>query len=931
MRQAGLQRRLLIILAAAALAVTVGSAVALLAMVDIGREFEAVTLSELPETTAALRIARIGERIQSRAPALVAAFDADERTEQTRLIDLDLAALSRELATLAPLRARGPEAAPVDDIAETIAALEGNLQAISAYLARKDSLERARAALLDQVLALEDDARQRLGPSILAVQAVIGRGFAGAAPRPERLASPDVWTASIGAQGPLLEAERLVGSLTGGFFVAAEAGSGSAVTDLRDRSRRQLTRLRAVVDVMPDGLRTGMAALTDRLAEIVDPNGGLFAIRHEELATLRAAEQLLGENRVLTNRLSGDVDALVQAANASIRAAAGRVQGTIVGHSAGFVLFSIAAILVAASLSYFFVIRDVGLNLRRVTLAMSRLAAGERQTEVPAMHRRDEIGDLARAFDVFRENAFRIDRLDRQLAEKSSLLVATFDNMNDGFTVFDEAGRLVAWNPQYLRLYDLPPDIAAVGQPLAALLGVADRQGAKAFSARGEAVAIGALAAERRTRSQRFEIRLAGGRIVELRSNPVPSGGFVTIHTDVTEQKAIQSQLRQAQKMEVIGQLSGGLAHDFNNILSVILGNLLVLDDGLIERPELRERATRALAAAERASLQIERLLAVSRRQRLNPETVDVNALIDGMFDLLEASVGPDITLDADLADALPPVFVDPGQLENSLLNLVVNARDAQADGGAIVIGTRLVGHGSPASAPAVAVAVRDTGPGIPADIVERVFEPFFTTKPAGRGSGLGLSMVYGFVTQSGGDVGIDSRPGRGTTITLTLPAAADPVGDTPAGPGSDPLDGRPAVPILVVEDEPSVRRHVAETLSGLGYAVLEAADAAAALVLLQDGHRPSLLFSDVFLGDGDNGFALAAQARRAVPGLPVLLTSGASPDDLAQLDSYADDLTVLLKPVASETLAQAVRQVLGSTAGRDLDDHARSTKASNT
>ena len=933
MEGTGLQRRLLIILAAAALAVTVGSAVALLAMVDIGREFDAVTRSELPETTAALRIARIGERIQSRAPALVAAFDADERAEQARLIDADLATLTGELAALTPLRNRSADS--VATISETIDALEDNLRSIATFLARNDELERARAGILDQILMQEDQARQILGPSILAVQDVVRAGTnppdqSQGAVGEGRADPMDVWAASVLAQGPLLDAERLIGSLTGGFFVAAEADTRPMVTALRERSRRQLVRLRSVIETMPNGLRPGMAALTARFEEVLDADDGLFAIRDQELEVLSAAERLLAENRALTNRLSEDVDRLVSAADASIREASGRVQDTIVGHSAGFVLFSLAAVVVAVSLSYFFVIRDVGQNLRRVTVAMSRLAAGERDTEVPAMHRRDEIGDLARAFDVFRDNAFRIDRLNHQLAEKSSLLVATFDNMNDGFTVFDEAGRLVAWNPQYLRLYDLPWELVSVGHPLAELLCWVERRGAQAFSARGEAVAVTSLGRERRSQSQRFEIHMGEGRIVELRSNPVPSGGFVTIHTDVTEQKATESQLRQAQKMEVVGQLTGGLAHDFNNIISVILGNLLVLDEALIEQPALRDRAIRALSAAERAGQQIERLLAVSRRQKLNPETVDVNGLVDGMLDLLEASVGPDVTLAADLADDLPPVFVDPGQLENSLLNLVINARDAQTDGGLMTIGTRLDDAVPGSASQSVAIAVTDTGPGIPPEIVERVFEPFFTTKAAGKGSGLGLSMVYGFVTQSGGDVRIDSRPDRGTTVTLVLPAAMPSGRDSRiAGSGQKAppqLADRPTGPILVVEDEPDIREQTVETLRNLGFQVLSAPHGAAAVDLLRDGQRPCLLYSDVFLGQGDDGFALAQRLRRLLPGLPVLLASGGPMDRLSGLDSYTSDETVLPKPVDAATLAQAVRRALGWP---DAPGQAPSTAAS--
>jgi PAS domain S-box-containing protein len=595
------------------------------------------------------------------------------------------------------------------------------------------------------------------------------------------------------------------------------------------------------------------------------------------------------------------VDALVVSASRSVVGAAEAMGDSILRNTLVLVAVSIAVVLLATVLSYRFVVRDISLGLGAVTQAMQRLAAGERDARVPAMERRDEIGDLARVFNVFKDHAFRMETLDRELAEKSRLLLATFENMSDGFTVFDRDGRLVAWNPRWLQLYGLMQDEVEAGAALERILARVADKGARTFTTLGEAVPVSDLAAGRGQSSREFQVRCGDGHLVELRSNPIPGGGFVTLHMDVTERHAMEGQLRQAQKMEAVGQLTGGIAHDFNNILGAILGNLSVLEPALREDADLHERWRRAMGAVDRAARQVERLLAFSRRQHLAPEVVDANELVTGMTDLLEYSLGGGVELRTELAAGLPSLRVDPGQLENALMNLAINARDAMQGSGRIVFSTRR--H----DAATVEIVVADTGAGIPAELLERVVEPFVTTKPAGKGSGLGLSMVYGFARQSGGDLVIDSRPGQGTRVCILLPVARDAIPAPAASDsGAEPPPRGNGERVLVVDDDPDLLAASVGQLQGLGYRTVTAADAGEALAVLGREADVRLLYTDLVMPGGPDGVALAREAAARWPGLALLLTS-AEPRKPEGLPAE-----LLRKPVTLERLARALRRALG-------------------
>ena len=399
------------------------------------------------------------------------------------------------------------------------------------------------------------------------------------------------------------------------------------------------------------------------------------------------------------------------------------------------------------------------------------------------------------------------------------------------------------------------------------------------------------------------------------------------LRTEAEERERIAEELRQAHKMEAVGQLTGGLAHDFNNLLAGISGSLemMRLRTAQGRMTELGRYIEAALSSVGRAAALTHRLLAFSRRQTLDPKPIRVDGLVGSMEDLFRRTVGPSIQIETKLAaGGLWPVLCDPNQLENALLNLVINACDAMPDGGHLAIETANIALDEKGAAssdeplrnvPAgeyVAVSVTDTGTGMSPTTMTRVFEPFFTAKPIGQGTGLGLSMIYGFVQQSGGHIHLRSEVGQGTTVTIYLPrhlgavdgAEIDTVADLPA---------RGAAVVLVVEDELSIRMVIADVLSDLGYTVLEAGDGGSALKILEAGTLIDLLITDVGLPGGTNGRQLADTARQRRPDLKVLFITGYAESAAAVRNGLiAEGMQVMTKPFALEALTAKIQGILG-------------------
>ncbi|WP_340265553.1 GAF domain-containing hybrid sensor histidine kinase/response regulator [Sphingobium mellinum] len=398
--------------------------------------------------------------------------------------------------------------------------------------------------------------------------------------------------------------------------------------------------------------------------------------------------------------------------------------------------------------------------------------------------------------------------------------------------------------------------------------------------------------------------------------------GFAKVTRDLTEKRAVEEQLRQAQKMEAVGQLTGGIAHDFNNLLTVINGNIELAERSLA-RDEARTRRAIANArqGAERAAALTQRLLAFSRRQPLVPKPLHLDRVVEGLSELLKRSLGELIQLETVSGPHLWLVEADRNQIESALLNLAVNARDAMAEGGTLRIETAnahldtsyaaMQGDVTPGNY--VMIAVSDTGTGMSSPVLVRIFEPFFTTKEVGRGTGLGLSQVYGFVKQSGGHVEVLSQPGQGTTVKLYLPRFTGPCGDVarPDVVARTAEAGACGETILVVEDDEGVRAYSVEILRDLGYHAIEAADGQAALNLLeQTDSRIDLLFTDVVM-PGLSGRELSDRARALRPDIRILYTSGYTRETFLRDGKLDPDISLLAKPFTLQELARRLRDLL--------------------
>ncbi|WP_159993177.1 PAS domain S-box protein [Roseomonas sp. 18066] len=399
------------------------------------------------------------------------------------------------------------------------------------------------------------------------------------------------------------------------------------------------------------------------------------------------------------------------------------------------------------------------------------------------------------------------------------------------------------------------------------------------------------------------------------------------VGVETTRQHELEDQLRQSSKMEAVGQLTGGIAHDFNNLLTGITGSLELLTRRLAQgrHAEIPRYADAARGAAQRAAALTHRLLAFSRRQTLDPRPTDANRLVAGMEELIRRTIGPSIALQITATPGVWTVLVDPPQLENALLNLCINARDAMPQGGRLEIATdnhRLDAEAAAASGllagDYVTLCVGDTGSGMTPDVIARAFDPFFTTKPQGQGTGLGLSMIYGFVRQSGGAVRIASTPGEGSRLCLDLPRHDGPAVTEPLPPAAVAVPRGQGERVLVVDDEPSVRLLVTEVLEDLGYAALEAADGPAGLRILRSPARIDLLVTDVGLPQGMpggmNGRQLAEAARRLRPGLRILFITGFAESAVLSHGDLGPGMQLLTKPFSLEALAARLRGLLAGS-----------------
>ena len=485
--------------------------------------------------------------------------------------------------------------------------------------------------------------------------------------------------------------------------------------------------------------------------------------------------------------------------------------------------------------------------------------------------------------------------------------------------MLDPQGCIIKWNPGAERLKGYTAE-EILGQHFSRFYTEEDRDGG--IPAKALATAAGSGKYE----TEGWRVRKDGTKfwasvVVEAIRGPESELlGFAKITRDLTSKRAAEEQVRQAQKMEAIGQLTGGVAHDFNNLLTIITGNLDILHRRLGERGEtqLQRYTTFAMNGAARGSALTHQLLAFSRRQPLDPKAISVNNLITAMSEMIRRTLPENIAVETVLAGGLWATYIDPNQLENSLLNLAVNARDAMPAGGKLTIEAANVflddayaniADISPGQY--VGIFVSDTGAGMTPEVLSQAFDPFFTTKDIGQGTGLGLSQVYGFVRQSGGHVRIYSEPGAGTTVRLYLPRLLSSDSHMEIEVAQTRVVRGEGESILVVEDENDVREFVVETLRDLGYRVFDAADGATGLRVLDGNADISLLFTDVGLPGGMTGRQLADEAARRRPALKVLFTSGYARNAIVHHGRLDAGVQLLPKPFAVVDLAAKIRQVL--------------------
>jgi PAS domain S-box-containing protein len=527
-----------------------------------------------------------------------------------------------------------------------------------------------------------------------------------------------------------------------------------------------------------------------------------------------------------------------------------------------------------------------------------------------------DVSERRRAEDAL-QNAK--ETLERRVAERTAALrtVETFythsaechavlTQREDGAFRYDEI------NPATLRLYGLTRD------------QVIGRTTDEIFNAKCASELNAHLVASLNQATPYRYVRKVGGSTVEAisASIPVEGGGLRRLAVtarDITDRQNLEEQLRQAQKMEAIGQLTGGIAHDFNNLLAAFSGSLELVGKRVIEGrfSDIGRYLGAAQEASRRAAALTQRLLAFSRRQTLDPRALDVNNLVAGMEDLIRRSVGPNITVEVVGAGGLWLTTADASQLENSLLNLCINGRDAMAPhGGRLTIETanrwlddRAAKERELPPGQYVSLAVTDTGTGMTPQVMARAFDPFFTTKPLGEGTGLGLSMVHGFVRQSGGQVRVDSEPGNGTTVCLYLPRHT---GTTQTSTNQAAAAGHAGAgeTVLVIDDEPTIRMVIAEVLADSGYSALQAGDGTSGLRILQSDARVDLLITDVGLPGGLNGRQIADAARIKRPDLKVLFITGFADNAVIGNGHLPAGMQVITKPFAMNDMAARVREL---------------------
>ena len=607
----------------------------------------------------------------------------------------------------------------------------------------------------------------------------------------------------------------------------------------------------------------------NRLNALVLGINGVFELRREELGLTLDAQNALFRIRRDANHINELATDFAKRAEAVLTEERSSSSSTI-QFTRVFVAATSLAALSLALVAALYVSRYVAFNVSRVSEAMVRLANGDRSSVLPRrLGRDDEIGDLFRSFRSFRANALRLDRSNRQLDQRNALFEKVFANITDGIAITVSEGQLTASNPAFERI-----------------LGVGDLKGSfvdwlyqSAFGASAKTTGLGVQ------HRGHLVLKSAKGDVLEIRASRLPDEGRVWLISDVTEQHRVAERVAQIDRIELLGKLAGDTAHDFANILATIRTHAHLLDETTAE--------TQNVSAIENAvdygAALTDRLLAFARKQPLSPEVFDLNVLVEGMVELVEIGLKPDVRLEVVPANAPLYVRADPGQLESAIFNLVLNSNNAIKTAGVIRIILTKTDDGQ------AEIVVSDTGSGMPKGIQEKVIQPFFTTRAGDGGTGLGLSIVYGFINQSGGKLDIDSQEGRGTTVTVSLPSADEDV------VGSQ-LDF--AGKALVVDDNDRDRRVTAQAVADIGYRIQSYATAKDALDAAERDDF-DLIVSDFDLGGAQDGLDVLRASKQHTGQAQLILTSGKS----SLSDLKARDIEFVEKPVTAARILTILKR----------------------
>lgn len=523
------------------------------------------------------------------------------------------------------------------------------------------------------------------------------------------------------------------------------------------------------------------------------------------------------------------------------------------------------------------------------------------------------LGIMLMAAALLVRNNVSLTAAEQARANEAAIVQATLETVREGIAYFTAAGRLCAFNARFFSLLDLPADLSRLQTPLSAFR--------KIETSRSVTGHIFEPPTPVEKGSDTTSI-LWNERELDIYKAPVSTGGFIIGVADQTDRRRAENMARQAQKMEAIGHLTGGVAHDFNNLLQIINANLDLASAAptMQADPRLAARLQNAIDAVTRGSRLTGQLLAFARRQALEPRSIDLGRVIRDMSDMLRRTLGEKIQVETVIAGGLWNTLADPNQVENTVLNLAINGRDAMPDGGKLTLEVAnaflddayAAAYSDVVPGQYVMLAVTDTGTGMAPEVLARVFEPFFTTKPEGQGTGLGLAQTYGFVKQTGGHIKIYTEPGHGTTIKLYLPRTRREA-DAPVMGAGAPAEGG-SEHILVVEDDEGVRTAVVDMLAAMGYRVSYATNAEKALDLLKE-EAPDLIFTDVVMPGTLSTRDFTRRASAMHPGVRILYTSGYTQNAIVHNGKLDDDALLLSKPYRKDELARKLRSVFAGTA----------------